>query len=686
MNKRNKHRVERALFTTMFLVVIVAIVAVVFFTVSFIDKKKKEKAEAEAKIVYMECAGPQLASAFSILSNHLVFDMPEMNYDELVLISKKMKPDDPYQNKIDEALSAMSLEEKLYQLFIVKPEDLVDVDVVTAAGDSSKEQLGKKPVGGIIYFGRNLDNPDQTKAMLKNMQNYSYEIEGLPLFLCVDEEGGSVARIANNASFSVTQVGDMADIKSEGDAKKAGQTVGKYLQDLGFNFDFAPDADVLTNAESVIGKRSFGDNPTNVAKYAGAFSDGLHEYGIMSTFKHFPGHGAVSEDTHDVYASSEKTYDEIKKEELIPFMKAGEYGVDAIMVGHISFPEIIGDRTPASFSKKMITEILREKIGYEGLVVTDALNMGAITQNYSSTEVSVKAIEAGADIILMPGDFAAAYKSLKLAVEDGDISEKRIDESVSRILRAKFQLKQYYEENNIAFSEGENEEENVDESDDADDSETEQNLSNLEEVKSRKSVIDVSTYQGGIDWNKVKEDGVYGAIIRLGYRGYGAEGTMNPDDRFAQNLTGATNAGLKVGVYFHSEAKNTEEAEEEARYVLQQLKNAKLTLPIGYDLEYSKTTEKRSNDLSTEQRTANALAFCKVIESAGYKAMVYYDVTAKSDKTIDTTKLSSYRIWVADYNSKDKPKIEGSYYMWQHSEQGRIEGISGMVDLDYIDP
>ena len=343
--------------------------------------------------------------------------------------------------QVQQILEEMTLEQKLYQMFIVTPEQLTGVDTVIAAGDTTKNSLSEYPVGGLIYFAHNLKSEQQTRQMLENTQTFAKESMGLPLFLCVDEEGGSVARIADNPSFHVPKVEAMQTIKSETAAYEAGETIGSYLERIGFNVDFAPDADVLTaEGNTVIGDRSFGSDPDAVTHLACAYSDGLHAHQILSTFKHFPGHGAVNEDTHEGFAYTDKTYEELAACELKPFMEAQKRQVDMVMVAHISVPVIVGDGTPCTLSYEMTTEVLREKCGYEGLIVTDALNMGAITGFCTPGEAAVGVVKAGADLILMPKDFAAAFGALQKAVEQGEIESARIDDSVRRIIAAKLRL------------------------------------------------------------------------------------------------------------------------------------------------------------------------------------------------------------------------------------------------------
>lgn len=344
--------------------------------------------------------------------------------------------------EIDAFLDKMTLEEKVAQLFIVLPEDLIEsVDGVTEAADTTREAIERIPVGGFVYLSSNLRTEEQVKTMLGNVQAYSIDRIGVPAFLCVDEEGGTVARLSGTGKFDIPAIEDMSEVGLSGDftrARQIGLSMGEYLSELGFNVDFAPVADVLTNPDNAVVKfRSFGSDPQIVSEMCLQVMSGLEEQGVYAVYKHFPGHGMTAGDTHEGYAYSEKTLEEIKACELIPFQKGIDAGVSFIMVGHISLPAITGDHTPASLSEFIITDLLRGQLGYDGIVITDAMNMGAIVRQYSSGDAAVKAIQAGADIILMPADFKEAYEGVIRAVENGVLSEERIDESLKRILYVK---------------------------------------------------------------------------------------------------------------------------------------------------------------------------------------------------------------------------------------------------------
>lgn len=346
--------------------------------------------------------------------------------------------------EVQNIVDSMSLEEKVAQLFLVQPEAIVDIGTATAAGDATKQAINKTPVGGFVYFSDNLQSEQQVQDMLRNVQKYSEDRIGLPAFLSVDEEGGTVARVASTGRFDVTDVGDMAKIGASGDvqqARQAGETIGSYLSELGFNLDFAPDADVLTNPDNtVVKKRSFGSDPRVVSDMSLAVTQGLAQHQVYSVYKHFPGHGATAGDTHQGYAYTDKTLDELKQSELIPFENAIQNNAEFIMAAHISAPRVTGDDTPASLSKTMITDILRGQMGYDGIVVTDAMNMGAVTEQYTSAQAAVKALQAGADLVLMPEDFQEAYQGVLNAVKDGTLTEQRINESVTRIVKVKVHM------------------------------------------------------------------------------------------------------------------------------------------------------------------------------------------------------------------------------------------------------
>lgn len=343
-----------------------------------------------------------------------------------------------------EILGQMTTEEKVAQMFFITPELLTGAENVTAMGDVTKAALDRYPVGGIVYFAKNLQTPEQTKSMLQGVQEYALQTQGLPLFLGVDEEGGRVLRVGSNSTFGVVKTEAMGVLAGQQDTeviRTAAGAIGTYLYDLGFNVDFAPDADVITNeSNQVIGDRSFGSDPHVVADMAWAYSEGLHQHGILACYKHFPGHGGTVEDSHTGYAYSYKTIEELKEIELVPFQSGCEKGIDFIMVSHVSTPNVTGSNVPATLSKQLVTDLLREEMGFQGIIITDSMNMGAVSEHYSPQDAAVMAVQAGCDMLLMSDYFEPSYNAVLDAVADGRISEEEIDASVLRIIEAKLKL------------------------------------------------------------------------------------------------------------------------------------------------------------------------------------------------------------------------------------------------------
>ena len=359
-------------------------------------------------------------------------------------------------SKAEELLRSMSLEEKVGQLFIIRPESLSTELTPQQAHDTTEygvteftqdmaAQLEKYPAGGVAIFGKNISSPEQLKDFVSAMQQAS----SVPLLMGVDEEGGSVSRLANSPAFKteegylLPQFNSMAEIGASGDtdaARTVGFSIGCYLAEYGFNLDFAPVADTNTNPDNVvIGDRAFGSDPELVSQMVSAELEGLHGAGMLGCIKHFPGHGDTVGDTHDGYVSIQKTWEELLSAELIPFIDNLD-NTDMVMVAHISLPNVTGDGLPASLSGELISGKLRGELGYDGVVITDSLAMGAIAQEYSSADCAVMALDAGVDILLMPEDYAAAFEGVVQAVEEGRLSMERIDESVARVLELKDQL------------------------------------------------------------------------------------------------------------------------------------------------------------------------------------------------------------------------------------------------------
>ena len=361
-------------------------------------------------------------------------------------------------------IDKMTLEQKVAQLFVVSPETLTGVDSVQYAGDMTYQALQDYPVGGIVFAKDNIDSSSQFGTMTDNLQSYSEEISGLPLFLAAAEEGGSASVLGNNdnldeyyensysdddsdySSSSANSVHSGAPSMSEigrkddsTNAYEAGKSIGSLMSAYGLNLDLAPVADVLSGNSTGIGNRTFGTDAQTVSDMALEVIRGIQEEDVNAAMKYFPGYGAASSNMSG-FPVINSSLDELKKKEFLPYSNAIAQGLDFVMVGHISVPNVTGDDTPASLSEKMISEVLRKDLGFKGIVMTDYLNDKTIVKNYSAADAAVKAIQAGADLLLEPDDLEAAYEGVLKAVKKGDITEDRLDESIYRILRVKLSM------------------------------------------------------------------------------------------------------------------------------------------------------------------------------------------------------------------------------------------------------
>ncbi|MBR2287373.1 MAG: glycoside hydrolase, partial [Clostridia bacterium] len=300
-----------------------------------------------------------------------------------------------------------------------------------------RDRYAQYPCGGFALFAKNIENPEQLLTFTEEM----HALGNVRPVLCIDEEGGRVARLGNHEAFDVPRVLPMGTIRKTGNPEKAyeaGRRIGEYLRFYGLDVDFAPVADVNTNPRNpVIGDRAFGSEPETASAFVIRYLDGLHDAGIAGCIKHFPGHGDTATDTHTGYTETQKTWEELDACEMIPFRAGIGAGAEMVMTAHIAAPKVTGGDLPSTLSYTVLTEKLRGELGYDGVIITDALSMGAVTEQFSSGEASVRAFLAGADILLMPYDYPEAFEAVLAAVERGEITQERLDASVLRILRMK---------------------------------------------------------------------------------------------------------------------------------------------------------------------------------------------------------------------------------------------------------
>lgn len=365
---------------------------------------------------------------------------------------------------VESLMSKMTLRQKIAQMMMP---DFRKWQTESASGQSNFQVMNDEvsqiiedyDFGGVILFAENVAQTEQTLKLTTDLQaaaTRGEEGSNIPLLLTIDQEGGIVYRLGSGTALP----GNMAlgATRSTAAAKESGEIIGRELSALGINVNFAPVVDVNNNPNNpVIGLRSFGEDPQLVGDLGVAAMEGMQEYNVASAAKHFPGHGDTATDSHTGLPCVNKSLDELKSCELVPFQAMVDNGVDMLMTAHIQYPQVETETAiskkdgaeiylPATLSKTILTDLVRGEMGYEGIIVTDALNMDAISQNFGETDACIRAIKAGVDICLMPTilrskadmpKMDAVLDGIETAVQTGEISEDRINESVKRILTLK---------------------------------------------------------------------------------------------------------------------------------------------------------------------------------------------------------------------------------------------------------
>lgn len=335
------------------------------------------------------------------------------------------------QDYISKLLEEMTLEEKIGQMMIIHYRE-------PKLDETLSNMLETIKPGGFIFFKENLVTYEDSLELIKSIKDSAK----IPMFLSIDQEGGKVDRLKTIKGISFSNMPAMSEIgktNNEDIAYGTGAQIAHNLKMLDLNMNFAPVLDIYSNPKNtVIGTRSFGDNVEIVSKMGLALSKGLKDNDIIPVYKHFPGHGNTETDSHVALPIVTKSKEELLKEELIPFKNAITNGAEVIMIGHLAVPSITNSYIPASLSKKIITNLLKEELNYQNIVITDALNMKALTDNYSEKEIIEKAINAGVDILLMPENPINAVNIIKEGITSGSIKEEQINSSVKKILNLKY--------------------------------------------------------------------------------------------------------------------------------------------------------------------------------------------------------------------------------------------------------
>jgi len=331
-------------------------------------------------------------------------------------------------DEIQQIIDGMSLDEKIGQLIIGGYDNINDITPI----------IKDYKLGGIILYKKNITDVIQTTNDIKTLNDSNSENK-IPLFIATDQEGGRVSRLPSDMGTfeGALSIGDKNDPSYAFDS---GVKTAKALKELNFNLDFAPVLDIYSNPKNtVIADRAYGTTPDRVSSMGTQVIDGLHSENMIATAKHFPGHGDTEIDSHVGLPIVNKSVEELNDFEFKPFFEAIDHNIDMIMIAHIILSKV--DNLPSSLSSKVVTDILREQLKFNGVVITDDITMGAISQNYTITDAAVKAVKAGCDIVLVakePSNSVLVINAIKKAIDDEEITTKRIDESVFRILSLKY--------------------------------------------------------------------------------------------------------------------------------------------------------------------------------------------------------------------------------------------------------
>ena len=334
---------------------------------------------------------------------------------------------------VNSVIESMTLEDKVAGIFMVTPESITGATVATIAGDATSRALDKYAVGGIVYSGKNISNKDQfstliekTAAMVKN-----------PTFFAFAEEGGTYSNLANagyyTAEDSAVNIGATGDVTN---AYSAGVTIGFAMREIGLNVNLAPVADISTATDNILGARIYSENAGEVLAFSNEMMRGIEDGNVTACVKYFPGLGMISENPENGRVVSERTDEEFSESEFLVYQNLIENGANMIMMSNVVYTAY--SDIPASLSEEIVTGILRNRLGYDGIILSGNLSELAISQYYGSDEAAIAALKAGCDMIMCPEDFEAAYEGILQAVNDGVIDEKRIDNALERILRVKY--------------------------------------------------------------------------------------------------------------------------------------------------------------------------------------------------------------------------------------------------------
>ena len=418
--RRRRRKRSQMIAYTLVGILILILAAAIALAVSAITSRSSIQQEQQTKLD-------------EILSSEETIEVPT----EPVETVQEMTDEQKLDKIIDEAIiQNMPLEDKVAGLFITTPESITGVSAAVQAGDGTKDALSKYPVGGIVYAAKNIQSADQLKQMIDNTKLYT----SYPLFIAIDGEGSGTNAVAaaglGTKTDSPETIGASGDVNN---AYTAGTTVGSYLAELGFNLDFAPAADLKVVDGNAAGSSSYGSEADKVASFVGYMQAGLQEQKVTACIGQFPGIGSSTQSTKDGMASTDRSTEDFRANEFAVFQTCIDNGMTKmIRISNMAAPSLTGDNTPCTFSSAVVTDILRNELNFRGVIVSGVMNEAAISNYYGADEAAVLALRAGCDMIYAPENFETAYNGVLEAVQNGTISEERVNDSLRRIYRIKY--------------------------------------------------------------------------------------------------------------------------------------------------------------------------------------------------------------------------------------------------------
>ncbi|MCR4728675.1 MAG: beta-N-acetylhexosaminidase [Lachnospiraceae bacterium] len=435
--RRKRHRRTRMIAWVSFISVLVLLCVGGFFLIKGLSAKLS-KVDLK-RIIGGDSPVSASASASDSGSDQIVENINDHEKD--IVVDPKDEPKSPteeelFEQAVDKFVASMSLKDKVAGLFIVSPEQITGVDAAVMAGDGTRVALEKYAVGGIIYSDKNITASDKFATMLQKTREFAR----YPLFLAIDEELGNGVLVSKLKLEGTLNASDLGLTGNSDTAMSEAGRLADYLKNHGINLNFGIVADVLTNPENaLLAGRSFSADADVCAQMTEACVKAFNERGITVALKSFPGEGDVTVDTKDTIATTERSLEEMKECEFKSFIAGIDAGADMLRISHICAPNVTGDSELCSSSKALLTDILRSEYGYDNLIIiTDALNKGAVSNYYDSAEAAVTSLKAGADMLLLPENFDEAYNGVIDAVYKGVVSIERINASLKRIYRVKF--------------------------------------------------------------------------------------------------------------------------------------------------------------------------------------------------------------------------------------------------------